>query len=376
MVAKKRNVYFDNAATTKVDPNVLNAMLPYFSEIYGNSHSLHAFGFDAEEAIEKSRAKIADILNVHPSEILFSGNGVDSDEVIIKTLLESNRSIGKHILFSSIEHRGLMNKAKTLERQGYKVDFIDSGTNGVINVNDLESKLQKDTALVSIVHVNGDTGMIQPIEKITKIIKQKSNALVHSDGVQAIVGLDVDLNRLGVDAYNFTAHKIYGPKGISTIYSKNVLIDSSLVEKGTQNTPLIVGMAKSLELWDKTRKNEIVRINKINQPLIHEVLKEIPSSILIGDEKFKIPQITSFAFKGVHRELLTLKLNDEGFATSPGAACASRDVEASHILKAMKVDREYINGSLRISLGRDNSMEEVYLFVNKLSKVVNEIRNR
>ena len=263
---------------------------------------------------------------------------------------------------------------KKLEKSGYRVDYLKVNNLGIVDLIDLKKKLSKETILVSLMHVNNDIGTIQPIKEAVKIVKAKSNALVHSDGVQAEAALFPDLKDINVDAYTFSAHKFNGPKGISVIYLKDNKRELNDLETGTQNTPLIVGMATSLEKAFKYRFKEQIRLKNLSIKLIHTMLSKIKDIILLGEVSQKIPGITSFAIKGIHRDRLVLGLNEKGFAVSAGAACASQDIEASYVLKAMNVHKNYLNGSLRISLGRYNKANEIALFVKAINDLLKETR--
>jgi cysteine desulfurase len=368
-----KKIYFDNAASTKLDEKIFESMKPYLFKIYGNSHGQNSSGFDAYRAIEKARDKIAKLLGVKSSKIIFNGNGVQSNNKIIDGMLKKNEKVGKHILISSIEHRGMILKANRLKAEGYKVEFVNVNNKGAIDVEDLKKKLRDDTAVVSVMHVNNDTGMIQPIEEIVRVVKKNSKALVHSDGVQAMPYHTVDIPKLGVDVYNIATHKFHGPKGASVIYAKNGIMNREDVEIGTTDNASIIGMAKSIEINVSSKGSNIQRSKDISEFMIDKVLEDIEDVKLVGVKEDKVPNITSFVFKGVHRDRLILALDEAGFVVSAGAAWA-KGVNVSHVLKTMGIDKEYIDGSLRISLGRFNTMEEMKRFVKMLPKVVNNLR--
>lgn len=259
---------------------------------------------------------------------------------------------------------------KKLEDKGYLVEYIDVDDKGIVDLDDLKRKVNQDTALISIMHVNNDIGTIQPIEKIVTITRVFKNIKLHSDGVQAEASLFPDLKNLGVDSYNFSAHKFHGSKGVSVIFLKDNKDEIGELEKGTANTPLIVGMAEALKNAYRRFKDDHSKLVKLSSILIKRILNEIEDVILIGDVKQKVPNITSFAFKGIHRDMLVHSLDENGFAVSVGAACASKDVESSHVLRAIGVNKEYINGSLRISLSKYNSENEISLLIEALKALL------
>ncbi len=378
-----KRIYFDHAATTPLDKEVLAEMMPYFSEKYGNASSLHSFGREAREAIEKSRDKIARIIGATPEEIYFTSGGTESDNLAIKGTAFSNKD-KKHIITSKIEHHAILHTCQYMEKNGYKVDYLPVDKDGLVKITALEEKINKKTLLVSVMHANNEIGTIQPIGDIGKIA-QKNEVLLHTDAVQTIGKIPVNVENLNVDLLSMSAHKVYGPKGVGALYvRKGTRIETIAhggghergLRSGTENVPGIVGLAKAMELAEKRMKNgEPERLKKLRDTIILEVTNNTEKVRLNGHPKLRLPNNVNLSFYGIEGEALILRLDSYGIATSTGSACSSKSLEPSHVLIAIGLKPEDAHGSLRITLGKDNTEEDVDYFLEILPKVVNELRD-
>ncbi len=381
-----KRVYFDNAATTRVDKRVSAAMEPYFSDIYGNASSLHSFGLEAKHALEDAREIIAQKIGAKHSEIIFTSGATEADNMAIRGIAYANREKGNHIITTLIEHPAVMETCRFLEAQGFRVSFLPVDKKGIINVKKLKDELNEKTILVSIIFANNEIGSIQPIEEIGRIIRkynEKNDASIyfHTDAVQAFTKIYINVNKFNLDLISLSAHKIYGPKGVGALYIK----EGTKIEKiirgghheynirpGTENVAGITGLAKAVELF-KPESYRAIRV--LRNYLINEVLKEISSSYLNGPkDKNALPNIANFTFKNVEGEALMLLLDKEGIAVSTGSACASSSLEPSYVLRAIGVPVEESHGSLRISLGKDNTKEEIDYIIKILKKSVTRLR--
>jgi cysteine desulfurase len=383
-----RWIYMDHAATTPLDKEVLKAMMPFFSEKFGNASSLHKFGREAREALEDSREKIAKIINASPEEIYFTSGGTESDNLAIKGVgLGNKKENGKdHIITSKIEHHAVLHPCEYLEKEhGFEVTYLPVNEHGVVSVENLENSITKKTSLISVMHANNEIGTIQPLEEIGKIVHEKEGIYFHTDAVQTIGKIPVDVEKLGVDLLTISAHKLYGPKGVGALYiRKGTRIETIAhggghekgLRSGTENIPGIVGLAKAMELADKRMKEEgeSERLKKLRDKIIHEVLNNIEDSRLNGHPKLRLPNNANFSFSKIEGEALVLKLDRLGIEASTGSACSSKSLEPSHVLIALGLKPEEAHGSLRLTLGKDNNEEDVEYLLEVLPKVVQELR--
>jgi len=379
----KRKVYLDYAATTPIAKEVIKAMEPYFSDKFGNPNSLHSFGVEAREAIEKSREKIAKLINAKPNEIIFVSSGTEADNLAIKGYALANKQKGKHILISSIEHKAVINTAKWLKDYGFEIDFVNVDKEGIIKLDELESKIRKDTILVSVMSVNNEIGTIQPIKEISKLCNEKGIAF-HTDAVQALGKIDIDVKKFGIDMLSGSGHKIYGPKGIGLLYKKsNINLEPLLhgggqefgIRSSTENTPAIVGFAKALELCYKEMEKEAKRQKNLRDKIIDEVLSyDFIKVRLNGSKEKRIFNNANFSFYGIEGESLVLLLDEYGIACSTGSACSEKTLEPSHVLLAIGLKPEEAHGSLRITLGRYTQKEDIDYFLSVLPKVISKLR--
>jgi cysteine desulfurase len=383
-----KKIYFDHAATTPVDPEVLSAMMPYFSKKFGNAASLHSFGQEALQAYDQAREKVADFLGAKPKEIIFTSGATESNNLAIRGLAKVMKGRGgQHIITSRIEHPAVLEVCQALEKEGFKVTYLKVDKDGLIFLSELEKAITDQTFMVSIMYVNNETGAIQPIKEIGEKIEglnkgRKNKIYFHVDAVQAVNYLNCKADYLKADFISLSAHKIYGPKGIGALYKKeNVPLfpiqfgghHEFGLRSGTQNVPGAVGLAKALELVEKRKVASNNKLNKLGDRLINGVLKILDSK-LNGNRNKKIPSHNSFTLKNVEGEAVLTMLDLEGMAISTGSACASGSLEPSHVLLAMGLSEVDCHGSIRVTLGKDNTEKEVLLFLEKLPLIIKKLR--
>lgn len=378
-------IYFDHASTTPVDKEVLDEMLPYFSEIYGNANSQHAFGRNAVKAVDKARDEISAILNCKPNEIYFTSGGTEGDNFALKGIAKANKDKCNHIIISSIEHAGMIESAKSLEKEGFRIDYIKVDGNGVVDINHLKELLKEETLLVGVMMANNEVGTIQPIKEISKIVHEH-NAIMFTDAVQTAGILNIDVKELGVDVLTLSSHKIYGPKGVGAIYVKNGILIDSLISGGhqerakrggTTNTAGVVGLATALTIAEKNREKNFQYVSSLRDRFIERIEKEIPCATLNGDRKNRLPANANFTFNGISGEELLFNLDIEGIFASLGSACSSGSIEPSHVLLAMGKSEEEAKSSVRFTFGKDNTIEEIDKSVEIIKKAalkLNEVK--
>ncbi|MCZ7383729.1 MAG: cysteine desulfurase NifS [Candidatus Methanoperedens sp.] len=373
-------VYMDHSATTPVEHAVVEAMLPYFSEKFGNPSSLYTIGRQARRAIEDSRQKVADLIGAKKEEIIFTGSGTESDNLAIKGIAYKNRKKGDHIITSSIEHHAVLHTCKYLETQGFKVTYMPVDKDGLVNPKDIEKAITPGTILITIMHANNEIGTIQPIKEIGKIAKEK-NIPLHTDAVQTTGKIPVNVDALGVSLLSISAHKIYGPKGVGALYlRKGTFVEPQLhggghernLRSSTENVPGIVGFGKACELA-KEHLPEEARLADLRDRLIKGLL-EIKDSYLNGHPVKRLPNNANVRFSYIEGESMILNLDMKGVAASTGSACSSTSLEPSHVLMAIGLKPEEAHGSLRLTLGRGNTQEDVDYVVSVLPEIVNKLR--
>lgn len=373
-------VYMDHSATTPVDHAVVEAMIPYFSEKFGNPSSLYTIGRQARRAIEESRQKVADLIGAKKEEIIFTGSGTESDNLAIKGIAYRNRKKGDHIITSSIEHHAVLHTCKYLETQGFKVTYMPVDKDGLVNPNDVEKAITPRTILITIMHANNEIGTIQPIEEIGKIAKEK-NVPLHTDAVQTTGKIPVNVDALGVSLLSISAHKIYGPKGVGALYlRKGTFVEPQLhggghernLRSSTENVPGIVGFGKACELA-KEHLPEEAKLADLRNRLIKGIL-EIKDSYLNGHPVKRLPNNANVRFSYIEGESMILNLDMKGVAASTGSACSSTSLEPSHVLMAIGLKPEEAHGSLRLTLGRGNTQEDVDYVISVLPEIVNKLR--
>ncbi|WP_376792250.1 cysteine desulfurase family protein [Thermoflexus sp.] len=380
-----RTIYMDHSATTPVDPRVLEAMLPYFTEIYGNSASIHRVGRAAAKALEESRRTVSAILGCHPTEIVFTGSGTESDNLALRGVAFAQRRAGRgnHIIVSSVEHHAVLNTARQLEEVfGFEVTYLPVDEYGMVDPDDVGRAIRKDTVLISVMYANNEVGTIQPIPEIARIARAKGIPF-HTDAVQAGGMLDLDVGRLGVDLLTLSAHKFYGPKGVGLLYIRQgtpylPAITGGGHERGrragTVNVAGIVGLATALRLAQESRESENARLRRLRDRLIQGILERVPEARLTGHPTERLPHHASFSFKGINGEELLLALDVEGIAASTGSACTSGRPEPSEVLLAMGLPHEWAVGSLRLTLGKSNTEEDIDIVLEVLPRAVARLR--
>lgn len=373
-------IYADNNSTTPVDPRVKKAIQPYLEDKFGNPNNLHKFGREAEEAVEGARDNVASVINAEPSEIVFTSCGSEGNNLAIKGAMDANE--GNHIITSEIEHECVLGASEHLEKEGYDVTYLDVDNKGRVDPNDVKDELRDDTVIVSIMLANNEIGTIQPIGEIAEILEDKDTYL-HTDAVQAIGKMPVDVKELGVDMLTMSGHKIYATKGVGALYVKNDVKLGSLIDggqqegglrAGTENVPEIVGFGKACEIAEKTAEEEQKRLTKLHEKLLEEIPKRIDDVRVNGDRENRLPGNANFCFKYIEGESLIMMMDSEGIAASTGSACSSESLEASHVLIAIDVPKKVAHGSLRIGLGRFNTEEDVDRIIEVVPEKVERLR--
>lgn len=376
-------IYLDNNATTRLDDEVFESMIPFFKEEYGNAFSLHLFGQETGKAVAEARKKVADIVGALPEEIIFTGSGTESDNIAVRGIARAYKNRGKHIIVSAIEHPGIRNTYKDLESEGFEVTVIGVNKDGVVNPEDIRKAIKDDTILITVMYANNETGAIQPIAEIGKIAKE-NKVLFHVDAVQAMGKYDIKPKELGVDTLAFTAHKFYGPKGIGALYIRNGVRIGKVItggdqerklRPGTTNTPLIVGLANALEKQFNNREEENERISKLRDYFEEELLKRLPEIVINAKNTERLAGTSSVTFKYVEGESILLMLSLKGIAVSSGSACSSNDLQASHVLVAMGIPEEFAHGTIRFSLGKYNTKEEIDYTIDTVVEIIEKLRS-
>ncbi len=368
--------YFDNSATTRLDDEVLNEMLPYYTEYYGNASSIYKLGQKSKNKIESVRNKIAEILNTKSNEIYFTSGGSESNNLAIKGIMHANIFKGKHLITSSIEHPSVLNTCKSLEEEGFEVTYLAVDEKGIINLESLKKSIRKDTILVSVMLANNEIGTIEPIKEISNICHQ-NGVIFHTDAVQAIGNIKLDIKELGIDSLSLSSHKFYGPKGIGALYVRSgikfkPLIDGGHQERemraGTENVPSIVGMGKALELVYSNLDDKNKYIKGLRD-YFEENIKKLPNVIINGDLNNRLSSISNITIKGVDSNTLVIGLDMRDVAISNGSACQSGSALPSHVLKAIGIREDYLKSTVRISFGKYNTKEEVDYLIKSLKEV-------
>lgn len=377
-----RLIYLDNAATTKVYPEVFEAMKPYFLEEYGNPSSIYGFAARSKKAVDSARKTIADFLGAEENEIYFTGGGSESDNWALKAAVEGYKQKGNHIITSKIEHHAILHTCEYLKKNGYEVSYIDVDENGVVKLDELEKAIRPTTVLISVMFANNEIGTIQPVKEIGQIAK-KHGVLFHTDAVQAYGHVPIDVKELGIDMLSASGHKTGGPKGIGIMYLRNGLKIGSFIHggaqernrrAGTHNVPGIVGFGKATEISAKTLDERMEKERTLRDHLIDSILEKVPYARLNGHRTDRLPNNVNISFGFIEGESMLILLDGQGICASSGSACTSGSLDPSHVLLAIGLPHEIAHGSLRLTLSGDTTEEEVDFVIAQIEKNVNRLR--
>ncbi|HOL79666.1 MAG: cysteine desulfurase NifS [Clostridiales bacterium] len=377
-------IYADNAATTAVSKKALEAMLPYFTEHYGNASSIHRVGQEANKALQQARAEIAAILGAEPKELIFTSGGSESDnQAIISAALQGAKKGKKHIISSKIEHHAVLHVLDKLEKEGYDITLLDVSPEGLVSPESVEKAIREDTALVTIMFANNEIGTIEPIKEIGEICR-KHGVIFHTDAVQAVGHVPINVKEMNIDMLSFSAHKFHGPKGIGGLYVRKgirllPLIEGGAQERGlragTENVAAVVGMAAALKEQVENMEKNAEKLTKMRDRLIDSILKEVPRVRLNGDRVKRLPGNVNFCFEGIEGEALLLMLDNLGICGSSGSACTSGSLDPSHVLLAIGLPHEIAHGSLRLTFSEYNTEEEIDYIIKVIPQVVKRLRD-
>lgn len=379
----KDYIYLDNAATTRVYPEVIQEMLPYFTEFYGNPAAVYSFAGVSKSKVEKARREIASSINALPKEIYFTSGGSESDNWALIATAEAKKEQGKHIITTKIEHHGILHTCEYLEKRGYEITYLEVDQYGLVSLDELEKNIRPDTILISVMTANNEIGTLEPIQKIGKIA-HKHNVLFHTDAVQAYLKVDIDVKEMNIDMLSVSGHKVHGPKGIGFLYINEkakipAFIHGGAQERqrraGTHNVPGIVGMGKAVEIAERNMLNNKQKIEKLREHLIKRVLNEVPNTILNGHPTKRVSNIVSFSFKNIEGEMLLIMLDQYKICVSSGSACTAGSIDPSHVLLAIGKDKKAAKSTIRLSLSDENTIEEIDFTVDKIKEIVNRLRN-
>lgn len=377
-----KNIYFDHAATTPLCEEALNKMIPYFTEVFGNPNSQHAFGRESVKAVDEARDTIAKIINAKPSEIYFTSGGTEGDNWALRGVAHAFKDKGKHLIISPIEHAAMLVTAKALKKEGFEVSYMKVDEYGVVDLEHLESIIRPDTIFIGCMMANNEVGTIEPIKEIAAIAK-KHGVICFTDAVQAAGVLKIDVKDLGVDLMSMSAHKIYGPKGVGALYIRNgVKVESILTgghqermkRGGTTNVAGIVGFAEAFKIADRDIDKNFEYVSMLRDRFIDRVLAEVPFVKLNGPRTGRLPANADFSFKFIEGESILFSLDLAGIAVSSGSACSSGSLEPSHVLLALGLPEELAHGSIRFSFGKHNTIEEVDYAVDTIKDAVKRLR--
>ncbi len=377
-----RRIYLDNSATTPVAPQVLEAMQPYLAENYGNASSIHWYGQQAKAATEKAREQLARLLNARGSELVFTSGGTEADNAAIVGIVEAARTEKKHVITTVIEHHAVLYTCKALEKRGVEVTYVRVGQGGVVDPADIERAIRPETVLITVMHANNELGTIQPLEAIGRVARER-DIYFHTDAVQAVGKIPVDVEKLGVDLLSLSAHKLHGPKGVGALYVRRGTILRPLLygghderdrRPGTENVPGIVGLGKAAELAQARLEEEMQRLGTLRDRLEQGILARVPQVAVNGDAAHRLPTTANLRFDYIEGEGLVIAMDLRGVACSTGAACSSGSVEPSHVLSAIGLKPEQARSSIRFSLGRFNTPEDIDTTLEVLPAVAERLR--
>lgn len=379
----KKLIYLDNAATTKTAPEVVEAMLPYFSELYGNPSSIYSLAGESKKAVDHAREIIAGALGAQPEEIYFTAGGTESDNWALKAAAEFYKKKGNHIITTKIEHHAILHTCQWLEKQGFEVTYLNVDENGVVKLEELKKAIRPTTILISVMYANNEIGTIQPIKEIGEIAREHG-ILFHTDAVQAFGQLPIQVDDCHIDMLSASGHKLNGPKGIGFLYIRKGVKIRSFIHggaqerkrrAGTENVPGIVGLGKAVERAVSTRKERADKEKELRDYLIGRVLKEIPYTRLNGHRTMRLPNNANFSFQFIEGESLLIMLDMEGICGSSGSACTSGSLDPSHVLLAIGLPHEIAHGSLRLTLSEETTKEELDFVVESLKKIIDRLRS-
>ena len=371
--------YFDNSATTRIKEDVLNEMFPYLSVEYGNPSSLYSIGRGARKAVEEARKRVASLINCKPEEIYFTSCGSESDNTALKSIAYTNIKKGKHIITSKIEHPAILNSCKNLESKGFEVTYLDVDKDGFVNLETLKNSIRKDTILISVMFANNEIGTIEPIKEIAKIAHQ-NNILFHTDAVQAVGNIPVDVQEMGIDMLSLSGHKIYAPKGVGALYVKKGIeferfMDGGHQEKnkrsGTENVAQIVALGKAAEIAEKNIDEYQKKLADLRDYFLNEIKQKVPNIHINGTMENRLPGNINISFEGISSEEILYKLDEFGICASGGSACSSGDASPSHVLTAIGVPSELAKSAVRLTFGDFNTKDDVDYLVDVLVKILN-----
>ena len=371
--------YFDNSATTRIKEDVLNEMFPYLSVEYGNPSSLYSIGRSARKAVEEARKRVASLINCKPEEIYFTSCGSESDNTALKSIAYTNIKKGKHIITSKIEHPAILNSCKNLENKGFEVTYLDVDKDGFVNLETLKNSIRKDTILISVMFANNEIGTIEPIKEIAKIAHQ-NNILFHTDAVQAVGNIPVDVQEMGIDMLSLSGHKIYAPKGVGALYVKKGIeferfMDGGHQEKnkrsGTENVAQIVALGKAAEIAEKNIDEYQKKLADLRDYFLNEIKQKVPNIHINGTMENRLPGNINISFEGISSEEILYKLDEFGICASGGSACSSGDASPSHVLTAIEVPSELAKSAVRFTFGDFNTKDDVDYLVDVLVKILN-----
>ena len=374
--------YFDHAATTAIKQEVLDEMVPYLKEKFGNASSLYTLGRESKRAIEEARKRVAELINCKPNEIYFTAGGSESDNMALKGIAYSNKYRGKHIITSKIEHPAVLHTCKVLEKKGFRVTYLNVNKDGIVDLENLRRSIRNDTILISIMSVNNEIGTIQPIYEISKIAKMY-NIIFHTDSVQGVGHIPIDVKDMGIDMLSLSGHKICAPKGIGALYIKEgieieKLIDGGHQEKdkraGTENVAGIVGLGKACEIAKRDLEKNIEYLKNLRDYFINSVERRIEDASLNGSRKLRVSGNSNFSFKGINSQSLLLKLDEKGICVSSGSACSEGNGKPSHVLKAIGLSDEEAESAIRVTFGEENTKEDVEYLVDNIIESIRELR--
>ena len=376
-------IYLDNAATTQVYPEVLEAMIPYFTEHYGNPSSIYSFAGESKRAVDAARNTMAEFLNASTEEIYFTGGGSESDNWALKATAEAYANKGKHIITSKIEHHAVLHTCEWLEKHGFEVTYLNVDENGLVDLEELKAAIRPDTILISVMFANNEIGTIEPIAEIGKIAKEHG-VLFHTDAVQAFGHVPIDVHAMNIDMLSASGHKINGPKGIGLMYIRKGIKIGSFIHggaqerhrrAGTHNVPGIVGFAKAVELASRDMDKRMKYETELRDYYISRVEKEIPYAKLNGDRVKRLPNNTNFCFRFIEGESMLILLDQKGICASSGSACTSGSLDPSHVLLAIGLPHEIAHGSLRATLSEKTTKEDIDFTVDELKKIIERLRS-